>query len=208
MIYMYVSYIPLYWCPILEKYTATFFTPSRTYKQHVPSKYFVQHTQHLNSSPQKPKILCFNVLYVHKPVHRKTMLIIVQLDVTIYSLLIAAHCSTCFGWWHHPSSGAHVNVFTASGTGRSVWGATSRYRGWIETAVSVHLATETLRPVPDVVNKVICVPDDGWCHQPKYVEQCAAINKLYIVKFRWKIINIDKPKILLKLRSVIFWGIM
>jgi len=34
------------------------------------------------------------------------------------------------------SSGAHITVFTASGTGRSVWAATSRFRGWIETAVS------------------------------------------------------------------------
>jgi len=36
------------------------------------------------------------------------MLIIVQRDATIYSIFIAANCSTYFGWWHHPSSWAHI----------------------------------------------------------------------------------------------------
>jgi len=43
----------------------------------------------------------------------------------------------------------------------------------------------------DAVNTVICAPDDGWCQHPKHVEQFAAINKLYIVKSRWTIINTD-----------------
>ena len=38
------------------------------------------------------------------------------------------HCSTCFGWYLHPSSGAHVTVITASGTVQTVL-ATFRYRG-------------------------------------------------------------------------------
>ena len=28
---------------------------------------------------------------------------------------ISANCSTCFGWYHHPSSGAHITVSTVSG---------------------------------------------------------------------------------------------
>ena len=60
------------------------------------------------------------------------MLIIVQRNATIYSLFIAANRSTCSGWWHYPSSREHITVFTVSGTGRSVWAASSRYRGWIE----------------------------------------------------------------------------
>ena len=116
---------------------------------------------------------------------------------TIYSLFIAADCSTCFWWWHHPSSGAHITVFTASGTGRSVWAATSCYRGWIDTLPSLFPTTiaggtaQTLRLVPDTVNTVICTPDDGWFHHPKHVGQFAAINKLYILASRWTIINID-----------------
>ena len=35
--------------------------------------------------------------------------ITVQQDATIYSSLFPANCSTCFGGYLHPSSGAHVN---------------------------------------------------------------------------------------------------
>jgi len=33
---------------------------------------------------------------------------------TIY--LFLENCSTCFGWYIHPPSGAHTTVFTVSGT--------------------------------------------------------------------------------------------
>jgi len=35
---------------------------------------------------------------------------------TVYYILV--NCSTCFGWYLHPSSGAHITVITASGTGQ------------------------------------------------------------------------------------------
>jgi len=34
---------------------------------------------------------------------------------TIYSLFKSVNCSTCFGWYLHPSSGAHITVITVSG---------------------------------------------------------------------------------------------
>ena len=40
--------------------------------------------------------------------------IIVQQDATIHSLFISVNRSTCFGWYLHPSSGAHVTVSRAS----------------------------------------------------------------------------------------------
>jgi hypothetical protein len=43
------------------------------------------------------------------------MSIIVQKDATIYSLFISVNYSTCFGWYLHPPSGAHITVSTASG---------------------------------------------------------------------------------------------
>ena len=43
--------------------------------------------------------------------------------------LFLENCSTCFEWYLHPSSGAHTNVFTASGTCQTV--ATCRYCGRI-----------------------------------------------------------------------------
>jgi len=41
--------------------------------------------------------------------------IIVQQDATIYSLFISVNCTTCFGWYLQPSSGAHITVSTVSG---------------------------------------------------------------------------------------------
>jgi hypothetical protein len=32
----------------------------------------------------------------------------IQQDATLHILFISGNCSTCFGWYHHPSSGAHT----------------------------------------------------------------------------------------------------
>jgi hypothetical protein len=58
--------------------------------------------------------------------------------------------------------------------------------------------------VPEAINTVICAPDDGWCHPPKLVEQFTAINKLYVVAFLWKIINIKPMGLLRNSKNVIF----
>ena len=113
--------------------------------------------------------------YVHGSMHRKSMSIIVQEDVTIYSLFISVNCSTCFGWYLHPSSGVHITVTTASGTGQN-----TRYR---------HLPRSWKSWNSRVT--VICTPDDGWRYHPKHVEQFAEVNKLYIVASCWTVIDID-----------------
>ena len=46
--------------------------------------------------------------------------IIVPKDETIYSLFIYVNRCTCFGWYLHPSSGAHVTVSTAYGSSKTV----------------------------------------------------------------------------------------
>ena len=51
---------------------------------------------------------------VHGSVHRKYIPIYIQQDATLHSLFIYGNCSTCFGWYLHPSSGAHTTVSTAS----------------------------------------------------------------------------------------------
>jgi len=59
--------------------------------------------------------------------------IIVQQDSTLYSLLyFFLNCSTYFGWLFHPSSGAHITVITASGSGQTV-SVTFCYRGDVGT---------------------------------------------------------------------------
>jgi len=45
------------------------------------------------------------------------MSIKVQHDATI-QFILSVNCSTCFGRFFHPSSGAQITVFTASGTGQ------------------------------------------------------------------------------------------
>jgi len=45
---------------------------------------------------------------------------------TVY--YISVYCSTCLGWLLQPSSGAHITVITAFGTGQTV-SATFRYLG-------------------------------------------------------------------------------
>jgi hypothetical protein len=41
--------------------------------------------------------------------------IYIQQDVKLHSLFISGNCSTCFGWYFHPSSGAHTTLSTAPG---------------------------------------------------------------------------------------------
>ena len=47
--------------------------------------------------------------------HRKYIPIYIQQDATLHSLFISGSCCTCFGWYFHPSSGAHTTISTASG---------------------------------------------------------------------------------------------
>jgi len=46
--------------------------------------------------------------------------IIIQQDAAICSLFISVNCSTYFGWYLHPSSGAQVTVSTVSGINETV----------------------------------------------------------------------------------------
>ena len=57
----------------------------------------------------------------------------IQQDATLNRFIISGNCSTCFGWYLHPSSGAHTTVFTASGICHTVT-ATCRYRGRVGTS--------------------------------------------------------------------------
>jgi hypothetical protein len=52
------------------------------------------------------------IFNVYGSLHRKNILMYVQQDATLHSLF---YCSTCFGRYYHPSSGAQITVSTASG---------------------------------------------------------------------------------------------
>jgi len=79
--------------------------------------------------------------------------------------ILSGNCSTCFGRYLHPSSGAQTTVSTASGICQIVT-VISRYRGRVETGLSVLWVAH----VPDALDKVVCAPEDGWRYHPKHVE--------------------------------------
>jgi hypothetical protein len=53
-----------------------------------------------------------------------------------YTFYLYRNSSTCFGWYFHPSSGAHTTVSTASGIYHTVT-AIFRYRGRVGIGLSV-----------------------------------------------------------------------
>jgi hypothetical protein len=73
----------------------------------------------------------------------------IQQDATLHSLFISGNCSICFGWYFHPSSGAHTTVATASGICHTVT-VICRYRGRVGTGLSVlweaYATHSTLKP--------------------------------------------------------------
>jgi hypothetical protein len=62
----------------------------------------------------------------------KGIQIYIQQDATLHSLFISGNVSTCFGWYFHPSSGAHTTVSTVSGICHTVT-SICRYRGRVGT---------------------------------------------------------------------------
>jgi hypothetical protein len=88
---------------------------------------------------------------VYGQVHRKY----IQQDATLQSLFISGNCSTRFGWYFHPSSGAHTTVATESGICHTVT-AICRYRGRVGTGLSVlwRQIAVTVCQIPDAVDTV------------------------------------------------------
>ena len=105
------------------------------------------------------------------------MPIIVQQDATMYSLFISVNGCTRFGWYLHPSSGAHVTVATASGISETVTATCNLSWTWLEGNYSCSCGFTNAN-------------DDGWRYHPKHVERFTDINKLYIVASCWTIIGI------------------
>jgi hypothetical protein len=103
-----------------------------------------------------------NIYHCFSPIY-------IQQDATLHSLITSGNWSTCFGWYHHPSSGAHRTVSTASGICRTVI-TICRYRGGGGTPKELQ--------IPDAVDTVVCCPDDGWRYHPKHVEQFSDMNVL------------------------------
>ena len=91
-------------------------------------------------------------------------------DVTQF--ILSGNSSTCFAWYHHPSSGAQTTVSTASCICHAVF-AVCRYRGRVGTGLSVLWVAYAIMvwQIPDAVDTVVCPPDNGWWYHAKHVEQ-------------------------------------
>ena len=103
-----------------------------------------------------------------RPPNSIPIYVYIQQDATLHSLFISGNCSTCFGWYFHPSSGAHTTLSTASGICHTVT-AICRYRGRVGTGLSV----------------LWVAPDDVWKYHRKHVEQFPDINKLCNIASCW-----------------------
>jgi hypothetical protein len=68
------------------------------------------------------------ILCKHDVIYVRCIPIYIQQDATLHSLFISRNCCTCFGWFLHPSSGAHTTISAASGICHTIT-ATCRYRG-------------------------------------------------------------------------------
>ena len=101
----------------------------------------------------------------------------------VTQFILSENCSTCFGWYHHPSSGAQTTVSTASGICHKlllpaaiveelelVW-VCCGCRTPVPTLLRQRQIAITVWQIPDAVDTVVCTPDDGWWYHAKYVEQ-------------------------------------
>jgi len=79
------------------------------------------------------------------------IIILISNEMQLSQFILSGNCSTCFGWYHHPSPGAQTTVSTVSGICHIVT-VICRYRGRVGTGLSVlwvaYATHSTLKPVP------------------------------------------------------------
>jgi hypothetical protein len=78
-----------------------------------------------------------------------SILIYIQQDATLHILFISGNFSTFFGWYFHPSWGAHTTVSTASGICHNTVTAICRYRGRVRTGLSVLWVAYAVQNIAD-----------------------------------------------------------
>jgi len=98
-------------------------------------------------------------------------ILIYQSRRNVTQFISSGNCSTWFGWYHHPSSGAQTTVSTASGICHTVT-AICRYRGRVGTGLSVlWVAVRS-----SISSTVAASSSIGWQYLTLYVQLCAPDN--------------------------------
>jgi hypothetical protein len=90
--------------------------------------------------------------------------IYIQQDATLHSLFISGNCSTCFGWYLHPSSGEQRTVSKASGICHTVT-ATCRYYIWKQLYVFRVVPPPIIRRAKNCI-KSIWYLSHRYCYLP------------------------------------------
>ena len=138
--------------------------------------------------------------------HRKYILIYIQQNATLRSLFISGNCSTCFGWYLHPSSGAHTTIYSIwylledyipiyiqqDATLHSLFisgNCSTCFRWYFHPSSGAYTTVPTASGICHTVT-VVCAPDDGWKYHPEHIEQFSDINKLCKVASCWIYIGI------------------
>ena len=84
------------------------------------------------------------IFNIYGPLHRNNILLYKsQQDAHVTEFILSNNCSTCFGRYYHPSSGAQTTVTTASGNRCTV--SSLYYRVTVTRCCS----------------SVVCAPEDG-----------------------------------------------
>jgi hypothetical protein len=99
--------------------------------------------------------------------------IYIQQDAVLHSLFMSGNCCTCFGWYLHPSSGAHTTVSTASGTCQTVI---------VPAAVGAGSNVEQFSDINKLCNTAscwICIGIYLRCTDP------SALNKMQFFESSW-----------------------
>ena len=130
----------------------------------------------LRLDPPSIRSISTNIFWMfraHGSVHHNSILIKIQLDATVGSLIyFTAKSLYMFRVSIAPIIRILKTVSAASGTGHNIGTATSIQRGPMEVTVP------KLWPVPEAADTVFSTPDDGCCGHPKHVQWlCSKINQ-------------------------------
>jgi hypothetical protein len=122
----------------------------------------------------------------------------IQQDATLHSLFMSGNCSTYFGWYLHPSSGAHTTVSTESGICHTVVGSSN----------SSTIAAGSSNSVTNTrCRRYSCMRSWWWVGvSPETCERFPDINKLCKVASCWIYIGIYLL-VLPSWRIYIYWNV-
>jgi hypothetical protein len=109
------------------------------------------------------------IFNVYGSLHRKCIPIYIQQDARLHSLFISGNCSTRFGWYLHPSSGAHTTLSTAPGICQTVTATCCYIYFLFSYPYKLPVLSNLYPTICNVTQFIIsgnCSTCFGWYHHP------------------------------------------